>query len=474
MIGRGFWAIALSVFCLSSAARAQDSVEELRKTVEQLQQQLDAIQQKLNAIEQQQAQPAPTPPQTSAAAPSAPAAPRPGELEMYWQNGIHIDSAPNAAGEKPFQLRLLGTIQNDWGWFWTNDDLETVAIAEDGTEFRRARLGIGGTIYTNYDFLAVYDFAEGQAEFKDVYMSAKNIPGIGSIRVGHFTEYASLDLLTSDNDTVFLERALTGVLVPARNVGVGVQNAFFDSRMTAAAGVFRNSDDFGFGSGDENYAFTTRVTGLPWRAEDGAHYIHLGAWTSVRGDDIENYRIRQRPEAHLAEYFIDTFDEIGAVSSEWLYGAEAAIVFGSFSAQGEFMQHRLDREDADTATMQGGYLTARYLLTGEHRTYRPTTGVFDRVVPDRNFQIGKGGGPGAWEVAVRYSHLDLQDQDVSGGTQDDITAGLNWYINPSMKIMLNYIHAWVDRDATLTFEDVVYPPIDGSFDGLLTRFQVNW
>jgi phosphate-selective porin OprO/OprP len=80
-------------------------------------------------------------------------------------------------------------------------------------------------------------------------------------------------------------------------------------------------------------------------------------------------------------------------------------------------------------------------LTGEHRKYKPSAGAFSRVKPKKNY--GFGGGPGAWEVAVRYSALDLNDSGVTGGTLSDISAGLNWYLNPNMKIMWNYVHAEV-------------------------------
>ena len=50
-------------------------------------------------------------------------------------------------------------------------------------------------------------------------------------------------------------------------------------------------------------------------------------------------------------------------------------------------------------------------------------------------------GSGAWEVAVRWSYIDLDDAPVLGGYLDDLTFGVNWWLNPNMRVMFNYINA---------------------------------
>ena len=81
------------------------------------------------------------------------------------------------------------------------------------------------------------------------------------------------------------------------------------------------------------------------------------------------------------------------------------------------------------------------ILTGEHRPYHRKTGVLGRVVPDEDF--GEY-GCGAWEVAGRWSMLDLNDSDVRGGRLNNATLGLNWYLNKFTKFQFNYIHAFLD------------------------------
>lgn len=463
------------------ASAQQASVDELKKMVEDLTKRLDEVTKQLDAVEKKQAEtPAPAP-----APAAAPARPK-GALDVYWKEGLRMDSAEAENGVKPFQLRLTGRIQLDAAWNNEDDELDTVAQSQDGVEFRRARIAVGGIIYRDFDFMAEYDFA-GATAFKDVYMSANNIPYIGTARVGHFKEFGSLEELTSDNDTLFIERALPNIFVPSRNVGVGITNAFFDKRMTASLGAFRDTNDLGIGGGDENWAVTGRLTGLPYYYAvkndrvDKLQLVHLGAWSSYRENDLSGVRLRARPENHLAERYLDTFNLIGDIESQVLFGAEVAAIYGPFTAQAEYIMDSFDRVDADRVMVQGAYVQAAYILTGEHRAYRNQTGVMDKVIPKKNFNIsGDSRGPGAWELALRYSWLDFDDEDVTGGSESNITAGVNWYLNPNMKIAFNYIHGWVDRDEEIIIGDPadpddVFPAVDsGNYDGLLMRFQVTF
>ena len=56
------------------------------------------------------------------------------------------------------------------------------------------------------------------------------------------------------------------------------------------------------------------------------------------------------------------------------------------------------------------------------------------------------GGIGAWELALRYSYMDLQDGGIQGGKEWDITAALNWWATPSIGFRFNYVYA--DADPT--------------------------
>lgn len=46
-----------------------------------------------------------------------------------------------------------------------------------------------------------------------------------------------------------------------------------------------------------------------------------------------------------------------------------------------------------------------------------------------------------FEVAARYSELDLNDRPVLGGSERDWTIGANWYIGQHLKLQANYVRA---------------------------------
>ena len=115
----------------------------------------------------------------------------------------------------------------------------------------------------------------------------------------------------------------------------------------------------------------------------------------------------------------------------------------------------------------GWYTHVSYFFTGEHREYKTKSGVFTRVSPKNNFD-GEGGW-GAWQLALRYSTLDLNDgaPGYLGGEIDNITVGLNWHLNPNTRFMFNYINADVDS-ATV-------PTVDaGTMDIFMVRFQLDF
>jgi len=193
--------------------------------------------------------------------------------------------------------------------------------------------------------------------------------------------------------------------------------------------------------------------------------LHLGVSGSALSFDDETARFRSRPESHLAPRFVDTGNF--AADNGAILGTEATLAFDSFSLQGEYLRHFTDTPDGRDPAFDGFYLSLSYFLTGEHRPYKKSSAVFDRVHPKRNFSLG--GGPGAWELAVRYSYLNLNDENIQGGRLKDLTFGINWYWNPNMRLMLNYIYSDVGGDQKFNGRN-----IDGNAHILQTRAMVDF
>jgi phosphate-selective porin OprO/OprP len=358
-----------------------------------------------------------------------------------------------AAEEAP---KVGGRIQVDWLASATGDDVEArFGALKTGAEFRRARMFIEGGLASQVKYKIEMDLAGGRVAFTDVFISLEQLPGVGTLRVGHQKEPFSLEELTSSRFITFMERALPNVFAPARNTGLLLQNAVAGERVTWAIGVFREAETSGDSIGAGGWNVTARVTGLPWYREKGRYLFHVGA-AYTRKDPLEGVvRFRQRPEVHISPYLVDT----GTLKADGvdIVGLESAWVVGPFSLQGEYMSVGVDRPVGGSLRFQGYYVYAGVFLTGEHRAYKKASGAFDRTKPRRNFREG---GFGAWELVVRYSGLDLTDGDVQGGVLQDWTVGLNWYLNDHTRWMLNYVHA--------RRKDV------GTANYFMTRFQVDF
>jgi len=395
-------------------------------------------------------------------------------LNASWNNGMRLESEDGA-----FKLQIGGRILNDWAATHADQSLEQAfdgqTLEGTGTEMRHARFCMGGILYNQFTFKADYDFAGTAANFKDVWIGLKNIPGLGELRVGHQKEPFSMETMNSLPYTTFMERGLPVAFVPGRNTGVTIHDSLSDGRLGWGVGVFKDvSDSDGFDD-QSDYNVTGRVTGMLFADEDRSRLVHLGAAYSHQFRDEENsLRYRSKPGANMAEVYVVDTGSIKGVTDVDLMGPEIALVSGPFSVQAEYVHAWLNRTAADNLDFYGYYAFCSYFLTGEHRIYKmdEAGGEFSRMIPIRPFQF-KGGGWGAWEVALRYGFMDGNDGEIQGGQEQNYTLGVNWYMNPNLRVMFNYVLARInDRDIVKSDAVTV---IDGeNTESYMMRFQVDF
>jgi phosphate-selective porin OprO/OprP len=381
-------------------------------------------------------------------------------LEQREKKRLDDEREKKAAGAKLPTVKWSGQLQVDS--IFVNQDQaskETFGNIENGEAFRRARLAAFGD-YGLTDYRIEMDFAQaGRPTFLDVYVGMHDLPYIGRVRAGHFFEPFSLERMTSNRFTTFLERSvLDQAFAPARNTGFAMGNNWADGNGTWAAGFFRSdSDNFGDDVGDNfESSFTTRATWLPWFDDDtGSDYLHVGAGYSFRGANNETVRFRVQPETRIGAaipnipFFVDT-GNIPADTFQ-LFGVEAVWVHERVSFQSEYVVAPVNTKTQGTLTFNAWYFYASYFLTDDFRPYRKDAGTMDRVQPKRPFLQYHGDpkdktlelGPGAWEFAMRVSQVDLNDGGVQGGRLTDMTLAVNWYLNQYTRISTNWVRAFL-------------------------------
>lgn len=416
--------------------------------------------------------------------------------QAEFKNGeLHLKS-----NDDNFSMHVGGVFEVDFGGAEDNAALRKAfsdanAVDGYGTEARRVRLNLSGTLYRDFDYMAEFAFDRGNASITDLWLTYKGMPCWANIKVGHMKEPFSLEELTSDKWLDFTERSLANGFVTQQghdyDTGVMLFNTEFDKHMTWAAGGFMQQTD-STGSGTafntesyNNVNFTTRFTFLPWYCNGGCELVHLGiGYKHLFRSDNPGYvsgeawplQFENHPEWHMAPNLFNTGSIYANGADE--VNPEVAFVYGPFSMQGEYFDAFLDNANNHNRTYSnpsyaGYYVMASYFLTGEHRQYNTGSGTFDRPKLCCNFDPAAGTW-GAWELAARYSSVNFNDislpSSLQGGQEQDWTGSLVWYLNPSIRVLFDYVHAHVDGiDQT----SKVYVH-NGDADIFDSRFQVAW
>ena len=127
----------------------------------------------------------------------------------------------------------------------------------------------------------------------------------------------------------------------------------------------------------------------------------------------------------------------------------------------------------------GGYVEGGWVLTGEPIPYDSERAAWSRPKVLRPFTLADG-DIGAWEIAARYSTVDLNSgvvpgvsQSVTGGIyggQQQIAAlALSWYPNDRLRFMLQFQYVDVNK-----LNSAGTAQIGQRFETLAARAQASW
>jgi phosphate-selective porin OprO/OprP len=357
-------------------------------------------------------------------------------------NDVKISMVPAPKFETAdgnYSFKVGGFAQVDGGVF--RDDLRD---HPDGSNVRRARLNVSGVIAKDFKYKIENDFAGNVSALTDVYLEYAGWEPV-SLMVGQFKEPFGLETLTSDLFTTFIERASPFAFSPDRKIGVQVATYGTTDPIgswTATLGAFGSGTSTPGPTDDEARDITGRLTWAPFASK--TEVLHFGVAASHRIPDqsaTDSMIFSARAENNLSNNAADVSisSAVTQIDHVDLLGLEASGVYGPFSLQGEYVKADISRHfGLAEPTYKGYYAEASYFLTGESRTYNAKQGKFDRVSPKWQFSP-KEGQWGAWQIAARFSDLDLNDQGVNGGDMKDTTFGLRWIPQSNIALTANYI-----------------------------------
>ena len=407
---------------------------------------------------------------------------------------------------------------------------------EDGDFWRRIRPFVEGTFYETCEYrfnIALENNQFSTAGLDEFWIGINKIPVIGTIRAGHVKDCEGLegDMASSSRCMTFMERSLYSQCIENDENfvnGVWFGNTWCDDRVFGSCVVFRpdngSSGDF-LGTGQ--YGVQTRWTCLPIYEDEGRHLLHLGLSAGWRDGAnslgsgtaaLDTVRLRARPELRdddpaaspgsttnangvggagqfLPDANANRIVDTGAINcqTEYRLGTEFLYIRGPWSLQAEYGWNFLNNANltgrpVENYQFNGGYVQLSYILTGEYRRYDKKYGTLSRYYlggdgpyenaflvrdADGNFCCGHG----AWELAFRYSYVDLNSDlgsagPIKGGIANGVSVALNWYLNTNLSVMTDWVYDY-RYDANSTANPTVAIP-NGSTNGFGTEVQLTF
>jgi phosphate-selective porin OprO/OprP len=361
-------------------------------------------------------------------------------------------SARTTARVKWFTIKVgLVTIADYTAFGQDAASLSQVGKQRDQWDDRAARLMFRGNLgAVNYLVAGEYKGFETDPEttwqLTDVSLTIPLGGPETKLTVGKTKETFAYEMTGDAANLPPQERVLNPFFV-SRNIGAKITRVLgARHRMTLSGGVFNDWWVTGDPLAESGTDVTARVTGLLRDAHEGTSFLHLGLATRYAGADRQTMRFKARPESNVSDNYLDTGTFAG--DHAWNTGVEALWNEGPYSVLAEYIRCRVDAPASGDPSFFGYYAVASWVLTGETRPYDRTVGYARRVMP-----TGRWGAP---ELVARFSHEDLDDGIVRGGTFDKTYLGLNWWATRRWKFGVGWGHTWLDRFGTTGGTDALH------------------
>jgi len=262
----------------------------------------------------------------------------------------------------------------------------------------------------------------------------------GNFFIGRTKEGFSMNKVMNGYAGWGLERQIAIDVIPILADGVKWLGFLSKQRILWNLGVYTDWLSKGQSFSTYKWQMVARVGWLPLYSQPDKTVFHVG-FNYRYGEPVSGeIRLRSRPEANPAPYFLDTDKFLSSGSNH--YGTEIYFRKGSWMFGTEYYLHQFHLPEGATKVFYGGELVAMYLITGETRPYNTASGIFGFVPVAR--PVFKG-GPGAWEVVLKFTNLDLDDGTIHGGKFWRITPMVNWYLSKDVRFELAYGYGVLDR-----------------------------
>jgi phosphate-selective porin OprO/OprP len=352
--------------------------------------------------------------------------------------------------DKSFALRLRTLVQGDGRFFV--DDVE--GRADDSFLIRRARIELTGTLFRNFEFRLMPDFAPSPSTLLDAWLKWNLKPAL-QIQAGKVKLPVGLERAQSREYNMFNEFGYPTSLVPNRDVGVNVQGRLAAGALSCYLGVFNGTTDGASiattdPDDDKDIAFLLFAT--PFARNKNTALAGLGF--GIAGTEGQH---REKPSSYRTvgqqvfyswrnDVLVD--GDISRLVGQLHYFGGPFGLLAEYAVSSQELRAGTVEAELDNSAWVA---TVSWVLTGEDATFRG-------VKPRRNIDFSSG-GLGSWQILARATALDVDDgafpifgdPDSSASEAFTLGVGVSWYLNPQVRISLDY--NWTDLEGLASLQD---------------------
>lgn len=344
------------------------------------------------------------------------------------------------SADKEFEWRIIGRVLFDGGIFRS----DSTALG-NGVAVGDLRLGAVMQFLEHWQGRIEIGYADSKVSLKDVYIAWHK--GEHTVKAGHYFEPFGIENRVATTAYRLMTMSGTNKAFGDRRK-LGISYAYDRHRLTMTGGIFSDGDVDNTKSLDEGYTVAAKVVVRPVYEERKLLHIGLSARFSAH-DTAESREFVYKGGAPTwvlnkdANQFIRA--RVTNMINQWRGGGDFIGLYNGFYIQGEYLFAHINRMGSSNYTGMGGYIQMGCLLWRDRQyTYNRAQGWVNNPAA-RNL-----------ELLFRYNITDMNDRKaaIMGGQEQDLTVGVNYFINTYVVVRLNYTHMFTDKYAVNGKESV--------------------
>lgn len=342
-----------------------------------------------------------------------------------------------ASSDGQFGLQVAGRIQQDYREY---DTTQTSAF-----DIRRLYFGVKGHVYDDWQFELTSNLDESAGSdnkgIEYAYVEYAGAPDM-RLRIGLQKFFYSFEENTSSRFTDFAERSVINKMVVGKDRGFQIYGEPLKNQFGYSLGYAN-----GNGRADDDNNGKLWVSRLAYNATGDAgkkrgtiaHFDVAYAQGNEPSGNVADVEGEAKSSTKIWTTSGDTVD-----FNKKLSNIGAVLIRGPWKFQTEYNNYEADWSGA-AKKIKSNYAAVNWLITGERYADSYSLGGMKAIKP--NTEFSKSGGIGAWELGIRRSNVDV-DQNLGGSGSnkaDSTTVGLKWIPNHKVRFILNHVHTSYDE-----------------------------